>query len=189
MSISFTVIDDNVSKLRNAVVRPRQLAAFRTFAQSETERTGLTIIEPTGRDFAATEFEARVCPFSLATISALFDNDTDVISVVEEAQFRARLIRFSRDTIDGTLRVHVASTPDGALEMQIANCNAYAIMRALGLQPEPIGQIWSDELRHKLEDPEILARFIDEDLDHYVPQLTSLAWLSRDDRNARIVWA
>jgi hypothetical protein len=64
-----------------------------------------------------------------------------VISVVEEAQFRARLIRFSRDTIDGTLRVHVASTPDGALEMQIANCNAYAIMRALGLQPEPIGQI------------------------------------------------
>ena len=189
MSISFTVIDDDVSKLRNAIVHPRQLAAFRTFAQSETERTGLTIIEPTGCDFAATDFEASVCPFSLATISALFDNDTDVISVVEEAQFRARLIRFSRDTIDGTLRVHVASTPDGPLEMQIANCNAYAIMRALDLQPEPIGQIWSEELRHKLEDPEILARFIDEDLDHYVPQLTSIAWLSPEDRNARIVWA
>ena len=62
-------------------------------------------------------------------------------------------------------------------------------MRALGLQPEPIGEIRSDELRYKLDDPEIGARFIDADLEHYVPQLSSVAWLSHEDRNARIVWA
>lgn len=189
MTISFTVADDIVCELRSATVRPRQLAAFRSFARSESERTGVTIIDPSGRGFAATDFEARICPFSLATVSALFDHDPDVIEVLEEAQFRARLVRFSRDEADGTLRVHVAATPDGALEMAVANTNAYAILHALGLKPEPIGEIASEELRSKLQDPDVRARFAAEHLEHYATQLTSLAWLSSDASNARIVWA
>ena len=45
----------------------------------------------------ACSFEARVCPWSLASICALFDYDEGVIAVVEEAQFRGLNVRFDRD--------------------------------------------------------------------------------------------
>lgn len=189
MSITFSVADDVIASLKSASIRPRQLAAFRVFARAEAKRSGITVIDPAGQGFGAYDFEARVCPFALATIAALFDMDADVIGVLEEAQFRGRLVRFERDKSDGMLRIRVSAWPDGALEMNISNANAYAILEALGLETDAIGEISSAELRAKLTDPDIRKRFEADHLEHYIAPLTSLAWTGDEDANARVVWA
>ena len=189
MSITFSVADDIIASLKSAPITARQLAGFRVFARREEKRTGVTIIDPAGQGFAAYDFEARVCPCALATISAAFDMDEPVIGVVEEAQFRGRLVRFEKSRADGLLRIRVSAWPDGALEMNVANANAYAILEALGCDPDPIGEIPSAELRAKLTDPDVRKRLEAEHLEHYIAPLTSLAWTGDEHSNARVVWA
>jgi hypothetical protein len=189
MTIRFTVADDQLEPRKCAILSARQLAAFRSFAATATVRSGNPVIDGEGQGFAAYDFEARVCPFALATLAAIFDHDVTAIEILEDAQYRGRLIRIARDDQEGDIHMWVSSTPDKALEMTLANRNAYALLAALGVSPEPIGEIRSRDLRARLRDPEIRGRFTARDLDHYIPQLNSLAWLGGENSNARVVWA
>lgn len=99
MSITFriaTAADDQPRPI--ATINARQLAAFRAFLREESERTCTVLLAPDADEdaFLSYHFEARVCPLALAAVTRVFDFQTDVISVVEEAQFRCRRVSVCR---------------------------------------------------------------------------------------------
>src|SRR3546814_11084384 len=88
MSILFRIAvpaDDTIAPV--AVITARQLAALRRILRAEGDRLGTALIEPD--DIIGDSFEVRVCPLALATVTAIFAHEPEVLSVVEEAQCRA----------------------------------------------------------------------------------------------------
>ena len=157
MSITFFLSVDRKADAAPAVITARQLAAFRAFARER----GQLLEDEDDDPLVSCSFEARVCPWSLASICAIFDHDVGVISVVEEAQFRGLNVRFWRDDATRTITMHVATTPDGASEINLANGNAYRVLDALRLADDNRGSIPITELRDTLGQPYVRRRYLE----------------------------
>lgn len=170
-----------------AVITARQLAVLRRYLRTESDRMGLALIEPD--EIIGDSFEARVCPLALAAITGLFGHDPAVISVVEEAQFRGRRvsIHHSRTAADITMRV--ALTSDCGLELDLAYGNAYALLEALGMDADSVGEIPLDQLRSRLADPATPTRAAERGVGHYIPRIERLLASATDADEARFAWA
>ncbi|MDF0490763.1 hypothetical protein PX554_21765 [Sphingomonas sp. H39-1-10] len=184
MSITFFLSVDRKADAAPAVITARQLAAFRAFARER----GQLLEDEDDDPLVSCSFEARVCPWSLASICAIFDHDVGVISVVEEAQFRGLNVRFWRDDATRTITMHVATTPDGASEINLANGNAYRVLDALRLADDNRGSIPITELRDTLGQP-----YVRRDLGHlndgrYLERFDSLAAQVATSDEIRMVW-
>ena len=183
MSISFMALVSAAAVAQPVAISVRHLAAFRAFARERGERFG-----DEGDAFLAYNFEARVCPWSLASITALFDHDASVISVVEEAQFRGLNIRFWRDDERGSVMMGVATTLDGSASVDLSNDHAYALLDALGIERDTTGAIAVSELRSIVADPAIRARVNRGGLGHYADQLERLTSVDRTEDEVHVVW-
>ena len=184
MSITFFLSVDRKADAAPAVITARQLAAFRAFGRER----GQLLEDEDDDPLVSCSFEARVCPWSLASICAIFDHDVGVISVVEEAQFRGLNVRFWRDDATRTITMHVATTPDGASEINLANGNAYRVLDALRLADDNRGSIPITELRDTLGQP-----YVRRDLGHlndgrYLERFDSLAAQVATSDEIRMVW-
>ena len=188
MSVLFRIAvpaDDTTDP--QAVITARQLAAFRRYLRSEGDRTGIALIEPD--EYLGDSFEARVCPLALAAVTAQFNHDPAVISVVEEAQFRGRRIAIHHDADAAAITMRVALTSDCGLELDLAYGNAYALLEALEIEAESVGEIALDTLRTRLSDPSTPARAAVRHVTHYLPRLERLLASANDLDDARLVWA
>ncbi|WP_206379268.1 hypothetical protein [Sphingobium yanoikuyae] len=184
MSITFSLAVQQRAVAKPAIITARQLAAFRAFARERGE-----LIEDDDDDpLVSASFEARVCPWSLASICALFDHDEAVIAVVEEAQFRGLTIRFWRDDATRSIRMCVGSSPDGAAEIDLSNQNGYAVLEAMGLGTEACGDIPLDDLRARLGKPDIRKAMTDNGLHSYLDRLDRIAATSTVADDVRMVW-
>ncbi|WP_125946602.1 hypothetical protein [Sphingomonas sp. ABOLG] len=183
MSISFMTLVSTAAVAPPVAINVRHLAAFRAFARDRGETFG-----DEGDAFLSYNFEARVCPWSLASITALFDHDVGVISVVEEAQFRGLNIRFWRDDAQGLVMMGVATTLDGSASVDLSNDNAYALLDALGIERDTTGAIAVSELRSIVADPAIRARVNRGGLGHYADQLERLTSVDRTEDEVHVVW-
>jgi len=183
MSISF-IASVSASALAPAVaVNVRHLAAFRAFARERGECFG-----DEWDALLAYDFEARVCPWSLATIAALFDLDIGVIAVVEEAQFRGLNVRFWRDDALGEVMMAVATSLDGSAAIDLSNDNAYAVLAALGIDRDTRGRIAASDLRSIVGDPVVRTRLHRDGLGRYADQLERLATVERSEDEVHVVW-
>ncbi len=149
MSITFFLSVDRKADAAPAVITARQLAASRAFARER----GQLLEDEDDDPLVSCSFEARVCPWSLASICAIFDHDVGVIAVVEEAQFRGLNVRFWHDDATRTITMRVASTPDGAAEINLANGNAFHVLDALRLSDDNCGSMPIGQLRETLGQP------------------------------------
>lgn len=180
MTITFRIDDGHAGMDPTpAIVTPEQLASLRDLLADRSERmqVQLAFVDHDDPDDGSFAFEARVCPLSLASVAACFDHDPAVIAVLDEAQFRGRRIRLSRDAARGdAIRLALSWSHDAAPELNVANGNAYALLETLGLDAESVGEIPVDELRDRLTDPRIRRR-LDGDpwLARYVPRLVAMA--------------
>ena len=184
MSITFAlnVVADSIAK--PATITARQLAAFRAFARARGELLDIEDDDP----ILACSFEARVCPWALASICAIFDHDEAVIAVVEEAQFRGLNIRIWQDDATRSIRMVVASTPDGSTEMNLANANAYAVLETIGLGDDCCGEVALDDLSSRLADPTIRDAMTRSGLHGYLSRLDGLAQCGIENEEVRMVW-
>ncbi len=188
MSVLFRIAipaDDATSP--HAIITARQLAAFRRYLRTEGERIGIALIEPD--EYLGDSFEARVCPLALAAVTGQFDHDPAVISVVEEAQFRGRRLAIHHSADEAEIGMRVALTSDCGLELDLAYGNAYALLEALDIEAESVGEIALDALRSRLSDPSTPARAAVRRVDHYLPRLERLLASANALDDARLVWA
>lgn len=93
-----------------AEITASQLARFQRYLHSEGERIGLALIEPD--EALGNVFDVRVCPLALAAVTAQFDYDPAVISVVEEAQFQGLRVSIRHDPDNAKIEMRLASSPD-----------------------------------------------------------------------------
>lgn len=192
MSIVFriaTAADDRDGP--TATINARQLAAFRFLLRSEGSRLGLALIDPDDDEERplAYSFEARVCPLALASMARVFDFATDVIAVLDEAQFRNRRVSFYRSQPDGPVAMRPSITSDLGVEMDLATGNAYALLESLGLRPDSVGELPIDELRRRLENPAVRRRMREQNVDHYTDRLARLVATAETDNSSRFEWA
>lgn len=192
MSITFriaTAADDQPRPI--AAINARQLAAFRAFLREESERTGTTLLDPDSAEdaFLSYHFEARVCPLALAAVTVIFDFQTDVISVVEEAQFRCRRVSVYRVDESGTINLAVALTSDMGLELDLASANAFALLEGLGLRPDSVGEIPIDTVRARLANPAVRRRAAEHGVTAYLDRLGQLLATADADDTSRLEWA
>lgn len=184
MSITFFLSAGRRVDTKPAIVTARQLAAFRAFARERGELLDHDDEDP----LVACSFEARVCPWSLASVCTIFDHAEDVVRVVEDAQFRRLNIRFWRDDATRSITMRVADTPDGAPEINLANQNAYHVLDALRLADDNRGSIPVTELREILGQP-VVRR----DLERlapgtYLDRFDRLAEYGGTEPGIRMVW-
>jgi hypothetical protein len=192
MSITFriaTAADDQPGPV--ATINARQLAAFRTLLRSESARCGTVLLDPDAAEdtYLSYHFEARVCPLALATIARIFDFDTGVIGVVEEAQFRCRRVSVYRDEPAGAIAMRVALTSDRGLELDLATANAEVLLESLGLRPDSVGELPIEALRDRLANPAIRRRAAMEGITGYLDRLDDLLGLADADDTSRLEWA
>ena len=183
MTISFTASVLASAAAPAVAVSVRHLAAFRAFARERGESLG-----DDGDEFLAYDFEARVCPWALASVCAIFDHDPGVIAVVEEAQFRGLNIRFWRDEARGTVTMSVAKSIDGSTSIDLSNDNAYALLDALGIDRDTCGQIALSDLRTIVSDPVRRKQLDTDGLGRYADQLERLASVERTEDEVHVVW-
>ena len=139
--------------------------------------------------FLSYRFEARVCPLSLASIARLFDYATDVITVVEEAQFRGRRVSVFRDEAAGTINLTVALTTDMGLELDLASSNAFALLQSLGLGTESVGETAIETVRERLASPAFRRHAAEQGISHYIERLERLVAAAAPDESCRLEWA
>lgn len=183
MTISFTASVLASATAPAVAVSVRHLAAFRAFARERGESFG-----DEGDAFLSYNFEARVCPWSLATVCAIFDHDPGVIAVVEEAQFRGLNVRFWRDDTKGTVMMAVAKSIDGSASIDLSNENAYALLDALGIDRDSCGRIALPDLRSMVNDPARRRRLDSDGLGRYAAQLERVASVHRTEDEVHVVW-
>lgn len=164
MTITFR-IDDGTAPIDPlpAIITPDQLGSFRDMLIDASSRLGYNLLlEDTGGFRApAFSFEARVCPLALALLSASFDHDPRVITVLDEAQFCGRRVRIWRVAWNDDINLGLSSNLDAAPEMEIPSDDALAILNALGVDVNPKGNITLGELRRRLSDPSVFRRLQD----------------------------
>jgi len=188
MSVTFRITTDADCQLGPiAFLSARQLATFRGFLRTAGDRIGTALIEPD--EIIGDSFEARVCPLALAAITAPLGHDPMVIAVVEEAQFRGRRVSVHHDVARAEIIMHVALTSDSGLELDLAYGNAYALLEALAIEAESVGDIPLEAFRGRLTDPATPARAAARRVEHYLPRLERLLASAPSVEDARLVWA
>lgn len=192
MSITFriaTAADDRQGPI--ATINARQLAAFRTFLREESVHTGTALLDPDAAEdeFLSYHFEARVCPIALASVTRVFDYQSDVISVVEEAQFRCRRISVFRVEETGTIRMRVALTSDIGAELDLTTSNAHALLEGLGLRPDSVGEIPIDTVRARMANPAVRRRATEHGVTADLDRLDQLLATAAADDTSRLEWA
>lgn len=192
MSIVFRITTSaDHQERQTAIINARQLAAFREFLRREGERLDMTLLDPDfpEDDYLSYRFEARVCPLALASIARIFDYQTDVITVLDEAQFRGRRVSVYREDDTGPITLSVGLTSDLGLELDLAYQNAFALLEGLGLRPDSVGEIPVDNVRARLADPAIRRSVEAQGAARYLSRLDRLIATGNLDDSSRLEWA
>lgn len=172
MTVTFQLRGQATPAVSPAVVTIQQLVAFRTFAKAHGFIVG--IFDDEDFSYLDSGFEARVCPWSWATLAKIFGEEGTAIAVIEESQFLALKVRFCQDHESEHIMMAVSSTPDDAWPMDLSNSNAQDLLDALGKDCEPFGQIELDELHAIIADQPTRRRLAHSGLESYVEQLDQM---------------
>jgi hypothetical protein len=104
--------------------------------------------------------------------------------------FLGRRVRIWQTEHGGDIKIGLASNPDAAPELEVANGNAYALLEGLGLDPDRVGAVAMTELRLRLTDPRIRRRLdADPGMAGYVEKLAAMAALKPIDGEYHLAWA
>ena len=182
-----------------ATLAPYQLDGFLALLRAEEQRLGSSLFDEAGSLEAMLHdgFEARVCPIPLERIAPLFDNDPAAVTVVADAQSRARKVTIWRDrpllrttppTPDGPILICPATTSDTHAEMELPVPDALKLLMCLGIADWTESPRFADDVRRALAEPANREAIAAEGLAHIVPDLERLLATAAGDPTARLFW-
>lgn len=173
MTITFQLKSKAAPVSKPAAVTREQLSGFRAFAQTCGHLVGV-LDDP---DFSCLDegFDARVCPWSWASLARIFGNQESVICVIEEAQFLGLNVRFWRIENTGEIMIGVSSNPDGSFPLDLNEQNAQLLLDAIGVGCKTSGAIDVNELADVINDPPTRRHLSSNGLESYVEQLDRMA--------------
>ncbi|WP_404479128.1 hypothetical protein [Novosphingobium sp. BL-52-GroH] len=177
--ITFRIKDDaEPDNLRPVMIAPLQMGALRETLTEYGERYGhdLIIHDYGSLDEQVFAWEARTAMMPIAMIARHFTFDVDAIALIETAQYLGRRLRIARRDNEPDIVATLSTSAEAALEMNVSNSNAYAILAMLGLDVESCGTISIEQLRRSLADPVMTSRLDAEPgLARYLPALDRMA--------------
>lgn len=185
MTITFQLRSKSNPASKPAVITARQLAAFRTFARSHGHLVGM--FDDEEFNYLDYGFEARVCPWSWATLARIFDDSEAVIAVIEEAQFLGLNVRFWKDTEGCMIMMAISTTPDGCRPMDLSMQNGRALLNVLGKRLSRHGEIDLFELREILSHNPTRRHIERSGMQSYLEQLDRMADCPTID-DTHLVW-
>ena len=173
MTVTFQLKTKTTAVSKPAAVTLHQLCAFRSFAQTSGHLVGV-FNDP---DFTYLDegFDARVCPWSWASLARIFGNQEEIISVIEEAQFLGLNVRFWRTEHTTSIMMGVSSTPDGSFPLDLTDHNAKMLLDAIGVECETSGAIDINDLADVINDPPTRRHLSWSGLEPYIEQLDRMA--------------
>lgn len=173
MTIIFQLKSKAAPVSKPAAVTYEQLCGFRAFAQTCGHLVG--VMDDPDFSYFDEGFDARVCPWSWASLARIFGNEEPVICVIEEAQFLGLNVRFWRIENTGEIMIGVSSTPDGSFPLDLTDRNAQLLLNAIGVGYETSGAINMNELADVINDPPTRRHLSSNGLENYVEQLDRMA--------------
>jgi hypothetical protein len=185
MTVTFQLRGKTTPTVNPAAVTIQQLAAFRTFAKAH--RFIVYIFDDEDFRYLESGFEARVCPWSWATLAKLHGDQETSIAVIEEAQFLVLKGCCWRERESEETMMALSSTLDGAWPMDLSNSNAHDLLDALGKDCEPFGHIELDELHAIIADQPTRRHLAHSGLEFYVEQLDQMIRTGSHD-SQHLVW-
>ena len=187
MTITFRVkTDDDTPSVPAARITICQLAAFRNFAR---EHQLLGDEDSEGDCGSSMAFEVSICGFALAVLAKIFDMDEAVVAVLDETHVRQRQIRFFKSEATGEVMMALSGTIDGSIDLDLADANAFAVLKALDLEADHTGTVRLAVLRARLGDTAVRRRFTERRIDHYLARLERLAGIAAYEQKPQLVWA
>ena len=128
-----------------------------------------------GFEFLTYGFEARVCPWSWATLAPIFDNSDSTISVIEEARFLGLNVRFCRDDVSLQIMMAVSTNTDGSRPMDLPHQSARMLLDALGKGSSTSVELSTNELSAILNDQPTRRHLQRSGMQTYLDHLDSMA--------------
>ena len=187
MLVTFRIVDTET--LLHSVPAPLNARELAALCQLLREKNLLPDLDEGEIEGTAYKFEVSANTLALATFARVLDFRTDIIAVVEEAQFLGRSLRVERDGpgADPVLRVseHIALTPDLMMARDIAD----KLMQALELDPSETRSLRLDHLRDLLRDPATFRAFDELGIKHLFDALARLAFVDCGDQMPALEWA
>ena len=186
MLVTFRIIDTE-TRLHStpAILNPRELAAL---CQLLSEKSLMPDLDNGETEGTAHHFEVAANGLALATFARVLSYRTDVIAVVEEAQFLGRALRIERSEsqLDTLLRVsnHIALTPDLMMSEDLAR----KALTALGLTPDE-RTIRLSKLQDLLQQPSTSRAFDNQQLGTIFDALARVAFVDCGEQIPRLKWA
>lgn len=186
MLVTFRIIDTE-TRLHStpAILNARELAALCQLLSDNSLMPDLDNGETEG---SAYHFEVAANGLALATFARVLSFRTDVIAVVEEAQFLGRTLRIERSEsqFDTLLRVsnHIALTPDLMMAEDLAN----KALSALGLAPDR-RTIRISKLQELLQKPSTSKAFDDQRIGTIFDALARVAFVDCGEQIPHLEWA
>jgi hypothetical protein len=173
MTITFQLKSKAAPVSKPAAVTYEQICGFRAFAQTCGHLVG--VMDDPDFSYFDEGFDARVCPWSWASLARIFGNEEPVICVIEEAQFLRSNVRFWRIKNTGEIMIGVSSNPDGSFPLYLDEQNAQLLLDAIGVGCKTSGAIDMTELADVINDPSTRRHLSSNGLESYVDQLDRMA--------------
>lgn len=183
----FRIVDTHTKLLsKPAPLNARELAGLRSILQTGGVPT---ILDDGEIDGTAYNFEANANAIAIARFASLFRDRTDLLSVIEEAQFLGRSIRVSRINRNCEARLEVSEHITLSPEIAVARSQVDRVLECLNLDPANSTEIALDALRSRLSNPATYHRFKQQDLENTYEYLSRLSYTDCGDQLPHLAWA
>ncbi len=186
MLVTFRVKDTN-TRLHS---EPAEISALELASLMRRLHASDAEIETDSHEFSAAplNFEVNANSLSLASFAACFDWRTEVIAIVEEAQFLGRTLRVhcpgGPSPITIMVSEHIALARDILLPSELAA----KVVRALGQGGGPEGEIPLDALRALLSDHHTFEAFRSAQIETVYESLSILACTDCGEQIPTMEW-
>lgn len=187
MLVTFRITDMSTPlHSKPAAISPRELAAL----MRQLHAGDVPIdTHPDDVEAAPINFEVNANSLSMAAFASCFDDRTDVISIVEEAQFLGRTLRIEKPGKVAPITMLVSEHIALATDLMMGPDLAAKVLYALGRDSAEAGELTLESLRQILQDNRTHDAFFAAKITPLFDSLTFLAFTDCGEQAPVMEWS